>query len=200
MGVRGAAGVMVILGAVMVCPAAGQSLADVARQEVVRRQQIKAPGKVLTNADLPAAAEQPAPAGPTPEGEAKDQIAKAGEATDAAGADTASPAPAPSAPATPIAPAGQKDDEDGWRSRASTVNTALAAARGRVRQLKALSDMLALEMLATDPAAASRAAAERDDVKGRLARAQSEEDAAFAERRALEQEARQSGVPPAWIQ
>ena len=56
------AGVLVgIFVGVMVSPAAAQSLADVARQEASRREQLQkagrvSGGKVLTNADLPASA------------------------------------------------------------------------------------------------------------------------------------------------
>lgn len=187
MGGRSVCMLVMILAGVMQSPAAGQSLADVARQEAARRQQIKAPKKVLTNADLPASAVRVPDRAAAPEGEAESQVSEAAD---------------PSAPVSPAstAPAARKDDEAAWRGRAETVNGALTAARAKVRQLKALSDQLALEMQATNAAAAARAAAERVDVTDQLARAQSEADDAFAARHTLELEARQSGVPPPWIQ
>ena len=89
MSVRVAGVLAAILCGVAVTPAAAQGLADVARKEVERREQIKTPGKVLTNDDLPASAVvAPAP----PPGSATDDAPV--ETTASATGD----APAPAAP------------------------------------------------------------------------------------------------------
>jgi hypothetical protein len=196
MSVRVAGVLAAILWSVAVTPAAAQGLADVARKEVERREQIKTPGKVLTNADLPASAvvapATPASAADAPSADAAASTAGGATATPAEGAPTAAPAAA-----TAAAP---KDDEDGWRQRATTVNCALAEARAQVRQLKALVDRLGLEMAATDKSIAARAEAERAQVRTQLGLAEEKAAAAAAARQTLEQEARASGVLPAWIQ
>ena len=196
MSVRVAGVLAAILCGVAVTPAAAQGLADVARKEVERREQIKTPGKVLTNDDLPASAVvAPAP----PPGSATGDAPV--EATASASGDAPAPADA-AAKAAPVAagPAAPKDDEDGWRQRATTVNGALAEARAQVRQLQALVDRLGLEAAATDKTIAARAEAERAQVRTQLATAREKASAASAAREALEQEARASGVPPTWIQ
>jgi hypothetical protein len=188
-----------ILCGVAVAPAAAQGLADVARKEVERRDQIKARGRVLTNADLPASAvvAPAAPASAAADGTGEPTATTgAGEAGVAAAEGAPKAAPA-AATATPTAP---KDDEEGWRQRAATVNGELAEARAQVRQLKALADRLGLEMAATDKSIAARAEAERAQVRTQLGQAEEKATAAAAARQALEQEARISGVPPAWIQ
>lgn len=196
------AGVMVgmFLGA-LASPAAAQSLADVARQEAARRDQLKATGKVLTNADLPASAVVAPAGGAVPDKGADESTASDAKAPAEGGTPAASAARTLAAgDATTAAAKAPTDDEDGWRARAERVNTALAGARAQVRQLKALSDRLSLEVLATDRAAAARAETERGDLRTLIARAGEKQAAAQADREALEQEARASGVPPAWIQ
>jgi hypothetical protein len=201
------AGVLVgILLGVLANPATAQSLADVARQEATRRQQVARTGKVLTNADLPASAVVAPPGAPS--------SAAAAEAADAAAA------PAADGPMTKVAePAGEAkpaakegaegaskpaaaptDDEAGWRARADRINATLAAAHAQVRQLKALSDRLSLESQASNPAIAARAQAERTELRAQIALVEEKHATAQAEQDAFVQEARVAGVPPAWIQ
>lgn len=167
-------------------PAAAQSLGDVARQEHARREQIKAPTKVLTNADLPASATMPAAEAVSPEPET---AAPEGTAGDREGR------PAGLAP-----PAPPGDDEAGWKARAAQVNGAYAEAHAAARLLSALSDRLGLEMQASNPAIAQRAATERAEVKARLVEAEQKQAAALEAQQAFQREARAAGVPPAWIQ
>ncbi len=184
-----------ILWGVMLVPASGQSLADVARQEEARRAKVRTSGKVLTNADLPASAILQPASVTTPAAEGVDGTAS--PAGDAEASTEGAPAKADGAPAAAKAPT---DDEAGWTQRAAAVNKALADAQAEARLLRALADRLALEMHAGNPAAAERAARERDDVKTRMAAVEARELDANAARRALELEARAAGVPPAWIQ
>jgi hypothetical protein len=192
----------ILMGA-LASAASAQSLAEVARQEAARREQVKASGtaserKVLTNADLPASAVvapagSPATPATAPEGEGgTDGPDKAAaRVTPAAAAETLA------ANAPPREPA---DDEAGWRARAERVNTALAAARAQVRQLRALADRVSLEAQASDPTIAARAEAERPAIRAQILEAEAKEAAALADRQALDHEARAAGVPPPWVQ
>ncbi len=199
---RRIAGVLVgILMGAFVGPAAGQSLADVARQEAARREQVKASGKVserkvLTNADLPASAVVAPPGTPSatePEGEE----AKDGKEPDEPGA---APATAAETLAANAARRELTDDEAGWRARAERVNAALAAARAQVRQLRALGDRVSLEAQASDPAVVARAEAERPAIRAQVLEAEAKEAAALADRQALDRDARVAGVPRPWVQ
>ena len=194
MGARIAGMVVAILWGGMLVPASAQSLGEVARKEAARREQIKTSGKVLTNADLPASAvlqpgaTEASEGGAEPSAAASSEEAPAGAAKPKAAAAELDKAAAP------------RDDEDGWRQRAAVVNKALAEVRAQVRQLRALSDRLSLEMQASDPAVVARATRERQDVKSQLASVESREADAAGASQAFEQEARIAGVPPAWIQ
>jgi hypothetical protein len=201
------AGVLVgILVGVVASPATAQSLADVARQEAARRQQVTRTGKVLTNADLPASAVVAPPGTPSSAAGTEAADAAAGPAADGSATRTAEPAGAakPAAKEGPEAAskaaASPTDDEAGWRARADRINSALAAAHAQVRQLKALSDRLSLESQASNPAIAARAQAERTELRAQIAQAEEKQAAAQAERDAFVHEARVAGVPPAWIQ
>ena len=182
--------VAIVIG-VTTASATAQSLGDVARQEQSRREQLKAPAKVFTNADLPTAAVE----------SSEDAVAAEGEAPAAEGA-PAGAAPADGAGSGAQTPAADtpKDDEAGWRGRASQVNGKYAEAQAATRLLKALSDRLGLEMQAANPAIAQRAATERAEVKVKLAEAEQKEATAREALDAFQREARASGVPPAWIQ
>lgn len=203
MGRRFASVLVGILMGAFVSPAAGQSLADVARQEAARRAQVKASGKgaertVLTNADLPASAVVVLPGAPSssatePEGE----DAQAAKAPAAAGA---VPATAAETLAANAARRELTDDEAGWRARAERVNGALAAARAQVRQLRALRDRVSLEAQASDPAVVARAEAERPAIRAQVLEAEAKEAAALADWQALDRDARVAGVPRTWVQ
>ena len=201
MSVRMAGVLAAVLCGALASPVMAQGLADVARKEAQRREQLASPGKVLTNADLPASAVVP----PSTQAVASAAGQAAGEApvAEPTASDSKAPAPAPAAAgaaAPAAASAAPTDDEDGWKRRAATVNGAWNAARAQVRQLQALVDRLGLEMAATDKTIADRAAAERADVRQQLTVAREAEAVAAAARAAFEQDARSSGVPAGWIQ
>jgi len=178
---------MAVLVGVTTAPVAAQSLGDVARQESARREQIKKPTKVFTNADLPTAAvEGEAPASDAPSAEPVSGEAPAPERAAARPAVSAAQPPA--------------DDEAGWKGRAAQINGKVAEAQDAVRLLKALSDRLGLEMQASNPAIAQRAASERADVKARLVQAEQKAAAALEVQDAFRREAKAAGVPPDWIQ
>ncbi len=178
--------------------AVAQSLADVARQEAARRQQGSTgvpTTRVLTNADLPAAAVV-APAGATTapaDGQPPEAVA---EATPSEGIAAEGPRDG-SAPAADTVPA---DEQAVWRARAGRVNAALAAAQVQLRQLRALSDRLSLEAQASNTAIAARAQAERVVLRDQIAQAEDKTAEARAEYAILVHDSRTAAVPPAWIQ
>ena len=201
------AGVLVgTLVAIMASPMRAQSLADVARQEAARRQQVLTTSKVLTNKDLPASAvvtESEASATTAAQTADAAPVPPRGEAAPAASVESstaAKPAAKEGVPATATTAATPTDDEAGWRARAGRINTALAAAHAQVRQLKALGDRLSLEAQASNPAIAARAQAERTELRAQIAAAEEKLAAAQSQRDAFVKDARVTGVPPAWIQ
>jgi hypothetical protein len=201
------AGVLIgTLVAIMASPVWAQSLADVARQETARRQQVSTTSKVLTNKDLPASAvvttaETPATTAAAEPGDAGAARAGGdGAAASSAESATAANPTKEGAPAAPKAAAAPTDDETGWRGRADRINAVLAAAHAQVRQLKALGDRLSLEAQASNPGIAARAQAERTELRAQIAQAEEKLAAALSERDAFVHEARVAGVPPAWIQ
>ena len=202
MSVRMAGVVAVVLCGALAGPVTAQGLAEVARKEAQRREQLPSSGKVLTNADLPASAVVPTASAAPATGETSTETPADG-ATPGDGETVSAVPRVPAAAAAAAGGAGASaptDDEEGWKRRAASVNGAWNEARAQVRQLQALVDRLGLEMAATDKSIADRAAAERADVRQQLALARDKEAAAAAARATFEQEARMSGVPAGWIQ
>jgi hypothetical protein len=97
--------------------ASAQSLAEVARKEAERRQQLTTAGKRYTNDDLPADARSPVPAAPA--------VAKPEEPERAAASTPEAAAPPPQ----------DRRDESYWRGRATEI-------RGRVQQIGDLTTAL----------------------------------------------------------
>jgi hypothetical protein len=122
---------IIVLLAAWVTPAAGQSLAAVARKEEARRKQIKQSSRVITNKDLrqvdPGSAPTPAAAVPAP---------------------AATPAPADAAVAgdKPVDEEAQREqDEQAWRKKMADARLALE--RNQMRRGVAEQDQRALGRL-----------------------------------------------------
>lgn len=165
--------ILILLAAVLAPPslASAQSLADVAQREASRRQAIAAPGRVYTNASLPAVPPPPAVAEPV--------IAPPPE--------TGTDAPAP-----PPDVAGFDDrDEPYWRTRAQGIRRQLLQHRRDV------ADLLARAL--TPAGGAAAAPSERAVVLAALADAQADLGALEAELTELEKEAATAKVPAAWV-
>jgi hypothetical protein len=176
---------VITLLAAMAAPAAGQSLAAVARKEEARRKQLKQASRVITNKDLrqvegapmpppaPAAVEAPAPA--------------AGEA--------AKPADAPVDEEQQ-----RKNDEQAWRAKMADARLALERGQMYADALQSKINALWTDFTARDDPAQraqlelerKRAIAEQDRVKGEI----EAQKKAIAD---LEEEARRAGIPPGWL-
>ena len=174
--------VVALLGA-WASPAAGQSLAAVARKEEARRKEVKQSSRVITNKDLRQVAAVPPPVTPAP-------------------APTAAPAPDPAAPADkPVDEEAQRaQDEQAWRQKMADAKVALERSQMYADALQSKINALWADFTARDDPAQraqieierKRAIAEQERVKGEI----ETQKKAIAD---LEEEARKAGVPPGWI-
>ena len=164
--------------------ASAQSLADVARKEEARRKQITKPSRVLTNKDLkpseapvpPAGADQPAAA--APDGAAKGDDKKPGDATGDA----------------------QAKDEHSWRDRMAEARQNLEHSEMYLDALQSKINSLWADFTARDDPA-QRAVIESDRKKAlaEFDRVKSEVEDRKKAIADLEEDARKSGVPPGWL-
>ncbi|MBK5296563.1 MAG: hypothetical protein JJE40_05330 [Vicinamibacteria bacterium] len=176
---------VIVLLAAWASPAAGQSLAAVARKEEARRKQVTQPSRVITNKDLrpvdgarpPVAQPPPAPA-PAP--------------------DTAAPGAPGDKPADESAQ--REQDEQAWRQKMADARVALERSQMYADALQSKINSLWADFTARDDPAQraqlelerKRALAEQERVKGEI----ETQKKAIAD---LEEEARKAGVPPGWI-
>jgi hypothetical protein len=178
---------VIVLLAAWASPAAGQSLAAVAKKEEARRKQIKTSSKVITNKDLRQVDPgtplvTPAPAVTTPP--------------------VATPAPDAAAPGDkPVDEDEQrKQDETAWRQKMADARVALERSQMYADALQSKINALWADFTARDDPAQraqlelerKRALAEQERVKGEI----ETQKKAIAD---LEEEARKAGVPPGWI-
>jgi len=174
---------VIVLLAAWASPAAGQSLAAVARKEEARRKQIKQSSRVITNKDLRQVDASPPPVTPTP-------------------AATAAPAPDPAAPGDkPVDEGAEREqDEQAWRKKMADARVALERSQMYADALQSKINALWADFTARDDPAQraqlelerKRALAEQQRVKGEI----ETQKKAIAD---LEEEARKAGVPPGWI-
>ena len=176
---------VIVLLAAWASPAAGQSLAAVARKEEARRKQVKQPSRVITNKDLrpvdgarPPVAQPPAAPAPAP--------------------DTAAPGAPGDKPADESAQ--REQDEQAWRQKMADARVALERSQMYADALQSKINSLWADFTARDDPAQraqlelerKRALAEQERVKGEI----ETQKKAIAD---LEEEARKAGVPPGWI-
>ncbi len=177
--------VVIVLLAAWASPAAGQSLAAIARTEEARRKQIKQSSKVITNKDLRQSDRVSPPVAPPP------------------AAAPAAPAPDPgaAAPAPPVDEGAQREqDEQAWRQKMVDARVALERSQMYSDALQSKINALWADFTARDDPAQraqlelerKRALAEQERVKGEI----ETQKKAIAD---LEEEARKAGVPPGWI-
>jgi hypothetical protein len=177
---------------------AGQSLGEIAEKEAERRKTVQSSGKVFTNNSLraeppPSPTSVPAPAAPSPSGDAASapppdaQPPSVGQ-PDAAG--TPGAQPQPDATRT----------EAYWRDRLIAVREALARARSFAEALQTRINVLSADFVnRDDPAQRTVVAADRDRALAELRRVQQEiadHEKAIA---AIQDEARRAGVPAGWV-
>lgn len=170
---------------------AAQPLAEIARQEKLRREALAAKAaaenlspKVYTNADLRGGSRLTTSARDTPR--------------PAAAAESATNATAPSqdAPETAEAPR----DEAGWRNRIETARQARERAQLMVAALQNRADGLLAEFTARDdPAQRSVIEQERIEALEELDRTNVEIQQLDQDIRDIQEEARRARVPPGWL-
>jgi|CXWL01.1.fsa_nt_gi hypothetical protein len=165
-------------------PAAGQSLAELARQESARRE-AAGRGKVITNSDLkpvaPATVAAPADSTPTVK-------ADANATSDAAKAAAAK------------APADEQKDEKYWRQRVATARDGMARSQTFQQALEARVAALSTDFInRDDPAKRAQVGVERTKAVTELERVKKEIIQYQAELATIAEEARRAGVPPGWV-
>ncbi len=180
---------VIVLLAAWASPAAGQSLAAVARKEEARRKQIKQPSTVITNKDLR-------------------QVDPGSRPVDhRTGRDARTPPrrqrrPDAAAPGDkPVDEEEQREqDEQAWRKKMADARLALERNQMYAEALQSKINSLWADFTARDDPAQraqlelerKRAIAEQERVKGEI----ETQKKAIAD---LEEEARKAGVPPGWI-
>jgi hypothetical protein len=169
-------------------PSAAQgspSLVELARQEQARRKSVKTPSKVYSEKDL----KRDAPAAP----------AAAGTRPSKPDASAVPDAPPPAEASTPAAGSGQHG-EAWWKAR-------MDQAREDVRRNETFGEALQSRVNALtadyvnrdDPSQRAKIGEERQRAIAELDRVAREAEQAKKTIAAIEEEARQAGIPPGWI-
>jgi hypothetical protein len=158
-------------------PLRAQSLGELARKEQERRKEIKVAGKVYSNNDLPPSA------GPSP----------------AAALPPATTTPDAKADA-PKAELKDEKDESWWRARMSQARETQRRSEAFAEALQSRINALSADAVnRDDPYQRVKVSEDRQKAVVELGRVTSEIDQAKKEIVAIEEEARQGGVPPGWI-
>jgi len=185
----------VVAGMLLVASAtSAQSLAEVARQEQVRRKAVKKSGKVYTNKDL-----RPDPVGNSiPAEPVQAEPAGAGEA--AGRTESQAPGATPGDPAATETQPGPVQDETYWRERITAARAALEQTQVLLDAVQSRINALTADFTARDdPAQRAVIARDRERALGELARLQDELTTRTQSIADIEEEARQAGVPPGWL-
>lgn len=184
-----AAAVAAIITGLAASAASAQSLGELARREEARRKSVKSPAKVYTNENI-----RPAPSVVPPPDQAGTPGASPGGGTARPTAEQA-----PSAPADPV-PEDPRKTEAYWRERMTNARQQrnrnavyLDALQSRINALWA--DFTARD----DPAQRAVIASERQRALDELERLQQEQASLDKQILGIEEDARQSGIPPGWI-
>jgi hypothetical protein len=172
---------VVIASATLPLLAQSVALGELAQKEQERRKTVKAPGKVYSNKDLPKAPDSaPAPA---------------------SGAAALPPATAPDGKGEPAkAAAKDEKDEAWWRDRVLQAHEAQRRAEAFAEALQSRINALSADAVnRDDPYQRAKAAEDRQKAVAELARVTAEIEQAKKELVAIDDEARQAGVPPGWL-
>ena len=167
------------------------TLGDLAKREQERRKATKSSDKVLTNKDLPASAQQPAPAAGTPTTTPAPSTAAApgGAAKPAAGDDKK----------TGGAASDQKD-EAAWRKRISEARESLRRNEAFLEALQSRVNALSTDFVnRDDPYQRARIADDRQKALAEMERLKAEIELGKKQIDDIEEEARKAGVPPGWL-
>ena len=180
-----AAVAVALLLAGVAAPASGQSLGELARQEVARRKAIKRPGKVYTNQSVqPVPGEviptPPGPPGPPPEQPGAEPVQ--------------APPPAPELPTDP------KRSPEYWRQRMVDARQQRDSNAITIDALQSQTNALWADFTARDdPAQRAVIGANRQKSLDELDRRRAQQvllDKAVLD---IEEEARRAGVPAGWL-
>jgi hypothetical protein len=170
--------------------AAAQSLGDVAREEVARRQ-ATSPTKVYTNADL--GTPEPASAAAAPAAAAQSAVSSAATAD----ADKEKPAGDPKGAAKGES---TRKDEKYWRDRMKALREGKTRAESFAEALQSRINALSTDFInRDDPAQRNRISADRQKALDELARVKKEIVDSTKAIEDLQSEARHEGVPPGWL-
>jgi hypothetical protein len=163
-------------------PLAAQStapLGELAKKEQDRRKTVKAPGKVYSNKDLPAPPEPAAPSG-------------TGALPPATTAETKQDAPKP--------PPKDEKDEAWWHDRVVQARESQRRNEAFAEALQSRINALSTDVVnRDDPYQRARLAEDRQKAVAELSRVTAEIEQAKKELAAIDEEARQAGVPPGWL-
>ena len=198
-------------GLASITPSFAQGLADVAKQEESRRQNVKQEAKkdtgregskVFTNKDLRGApasstAEASKPSGPPA---AQSASAKPAPSTAAAGEPAADGKAADAKAADGKAPKGEVKDEAYWRKRAQALRDQLERDRTLADALQSRIDALTADFSSRDdPAQRAKIGVDRQKALAELERMRAAVSAGTKAIADLDEEARRAGVPPGWL-
>ena len=166
-----------------------QSLADVARQEEVRRKKMSTPGKVYTNDNVrPDPSAPPAPA-----------VTALADAAPAAPADPKAGEAAKGA-AAPEAAAGETKDQAYWQKRLAGERESLGRAQMFAEALQSRINGLSADFTARDdPAQRSVIAKDREKALGELQRVRKEIQDRTKALADIQEEGRKAGAPAGWL-
>jgi hypothetical protein len=173
-----------------------QSLADAARREQARRQQITHPARVYTNKDLASVPEPAAPPSPAPESVTPADAADPADAK----SEKAEGAAAGAAPEPRTTPSERPRDAPYWSGRLKDLTTQLERDRVLLEALQSRINALTADFSSRDdPVQRSLVAADRQkalDELDRMRKSVASDQKAIADFR---EEARRADVPPGWL-
>jgi hypothetical protein len=184
-----------VLAAALVLPSIGAAqtptLGDLAKREQERRKATKSSDKILTNKDLPASAQQPAPA--------------SGSATPSTPATAAAPAGGPSKPAATgddkkVAGTSDQRDETWWRKRVTEARESLRRNEAFLEALQSRINALSTDFVnRDDPYQRAKVAEDRQKALAEMDRLKADVELGKKQIEDIEEEARKAGVPPGWL-
>jgi hypothetical protein len=181
-----------VAGAVVLCAgvagAQAPPLGEVARKEAERRKEAPPSGKVYTNKDLPASA-QDRPPMPSAYADSVDA-----DQADPAGGPAPAPAKGEAASRTPVR------DEAWWRARMTTARDAVREHEVAAEALQTRINALGRDFVSRDnPVQRAQIGAERAAALEELSRTHAAIERAKQEIEQIADEARRAGVPPGWL-
>ena len=179
-------------------PLHGQSLADVAQKEEVRRQGVRSGTKVYTNGDLKVVDPPPDPAPAAASSGAGTGDKKSTEPAADSKSDAKAGAKAPAKDAE--AEKGETRDQEYWGARMRKLNEQLGRDRLYAEALQSRINGLTAEFSAKDdPVQRSIVAQDREKALAELDRLRKQVEEDKDAIGSAEEEARRAGVPPGWL-